>query len=98
MERAPTDLERGLTAEEVLERTARGLANGGEEIRTKTIPQILRENILTPFNLLNAALAVLVLLTGSWKNCLFMGVIFCNILIGTVQEIRAKRVIDRHIT
>ena len=95
MERAPTDLERGLTAEEVLERTARGLANGGEEIRTKTIPQILRENILTPFNLLNAALAVLVLLTGSWKNCLFMGVIFCNILIGTVQEIRAKRVIDR---
>ena len=60
MERAPTDLERGLTAEEVLERAAKGLANGGEEIRTKTIPQILRENILTPFNLLNAALAVLV--------------------------------------
>jgi len=94
VERAPTDIEHGLTAEEVLERTAKGLVNGAEEVRTKTIPRILRDNIVTPFNILNLFLAVLVLLTGSWKNCLFMGVILSNILIGTVQEIRAKRVID----
>lgn len=95
MERQPTDLKQGLTPEQVLERTAKGLSNGKEEITTKTVPQILRDNIVTPFNLLNLILAVLVLLTGSWKNCLFMGVIVCNILIGTVQEIRAKRIIDR---
>lgn len=95
VERTPTDIELGLTPEEVLERTARGQVNGSEGRTTKSVPQILRDNIITPFNLLNLALAVLVLLTGSWKNCLFMGVILCNILIGTFQELRAKRVIDR---
>ena len=65
MERQPTDLKQGLTPEQVLERTAKGLSNGKEEITTKTVPQILRDNIVTPLNLPNLLLAVLVLLPGS---------------------------------
>lgn len=87
--------QNGLTSAQVAERIAGGQVNGTEEIRTKSIGKILLQNLITPFNLLNAALAALVLSVGSYKNALFLGVIFLNTLIGTVQEIRAKRLIDK---
>jgi ATPase, P-type (transporting), HAD superfamily, subfamily IC len=89
------DSRNGLTKEQVETRKKRGLINGAEEIKTKTIGRIIKENLFTPFNILNGILAGLILLVGSLKNLLFMGVIFANILIGTIQEIRAKRAIDK---
>lgn len=85
----------GLSSQEVEERRQKGLVNGKEEIHTKTIGRIIRDNLATPFNILNAVLAGLILLVGSYKNLLFMGVIFSNMLIGTFQEIRAKKIIDK---
>lgn len=89
------DTLNGLTKEQAEERKKQGLINGTKEIKTKTIGHIIKENLLTPFNILNAILAGLILLVGSFRNLLFMGVIFANILIGIVQEIRAKRAIDK---
>jgi len=85
----------GLSAEQVESRRRQGLINGTDEIKTKTIGQIIRSNLITPFNILNAILAGLILMVGSYKNLLFMGVIFSNILIGTFQEVRAKKTIDK---
>ncbi|MDF2632351.1 MAG: ATPase [Caproiciproducens sp.] len=85
----------GLSAEQVESRRQQGLINGTDEIKTKTVGQIIRGNLITPFNILNAILAGLILMVGSYKNLLFMGVIFSNILIGTFQEIRAKKTIDK---
>lgn len=85
----------GLSAREVEERRQKGLVNGAEGIHTKSIGEIIRDNLATPFNILNGVLAGLVLLVGSYKNLLFMGVIFSNILIGIIQEVRAKKTIDR---
>jgi cation-transporting ATPase E len=85
----------GLTAQQVESRRQQGLVNGTDEIATKTIGQIIRNNLITPFNILNAVLAGLILMVGSYKNLLFMGVIFSNILIGTFQEIRSKKTIDK---
>jgi ATPase, P-type (transporting), HAD superfamily, subfamily IC len=85
----------GLSEEEVEARRRQGLVNGTEEIKTKTVGQIIHGNLITPFNILNAILAGLILMVGSYKNLLFMGVIFSNILIGTIQEIKAKKTIDR---
>ena len=62
---------------------------------TKTIPQILQENICTVFNLLNLMIAVALAAVGAWKNILFIFVILINTVIGIVQEIRAKRQIER---
>ncbi|MEG2137339.1 MAG: cation-translocating P-type ATPase, partial [Oscillospiraceae bacterium] len=95
MEREKTSLNTGLTPEEVIARVAAGQANGGGEDLSKSYKQIFKENLLTAFNFLNLVLAIAVLSVGSYKNALFMGVILCNIVIGTVQEIRAKRTIDR---
>ena len=89
------DCETGLTAEQAAARAAQGLANGEPETRTKSVRQILRENLLTPFNLLNLILGALIFFTGSYKNMLFLGVAVFNTLIGTFQEIQAKRTIDK---
>lgn len=86
---------KGLTQEEVESRRQRGLINGTDEIKTKSVKQIILNNLVTPFNILNVALAALIVMVGSYKNLLFMGVIICNTLIGTIQEIRAKKTIDR---
>ena len=93
--RLPPGDPSGLTADEAAARRARGLANGNDETGTRTVGQIVRGNLVTPFNILNAILALLVVLVGSYKNLLFMGVVVCNTLIGTIQEIRAKKMIDR---
>lgn len=91
----PYDVAEGLSSSQVEERIRKGLINGEQEIKTKSFKEIFLANILTPFNLLNVCLAVLILLVRSPKNALFMGVIFSNALIGTVQEIRAKKLIDK---
>lgn len=85
----------GLTDAEVRQRIEQGLVNHNSDIKSKSIKRIVLENLITPFNILNFALAVLILIVGSYKNLLFMGVIICNIFIGTVQEIRAKKTIDK---
>ncbi len=85
----------GLSWQQVEERVASGLVNHDTTVQTKSIKQIILSNIFTLFNLINIILGIIVLLVGSYKNLLFLGVIFCNILIGIVQEIRSKRAIDK---
>lgn len=94
-ERFSPDYTVGLSEEQVTLRQQQGLLNRESDIKTKSIKQIILQNIITPFNILNAILASLILLVGSYKNLMFMGVIVSNLLIGTFQEIRAKRTIDR---
>ena len=63
---------RGLTAAEVAERVARGDVNADVDVKTRSVRQIVRENVCTLFNAINVILAVFVLFTGSYKNMLFM--------------------------
>ena len=86
---------RGLTDAEVAERVADGRTNANTDVKTKSVRQILAEHALTLFNGVNVALAVLVLLTGQYRNMLFMCVVGANLLIGVTQEIRAKRMVDK---
>ena len=92
---SPPNLETGLTAAQVQTRIAQGLVNADDGIKTKTEKQIILENTFTFFNILNFVLALFVLLVGSFKNLLFLGVIFSNTIIGSFQGIRAKRTIDK---
>lgn len=85
----------GLTNEQVQERIAEGRVNVNENPNTRTYKQIILENTLTFFNFLNIALLVLVLFVRSYKNSMFMGIILINTVIGIIQEIRAKKTIDK---
>ena len=89
------DPESGLSDAQVQQRVQAGKVNRDASVPTKSIGRIIRDNACTLFNLINAVLAMAVLLVGSYKNLLFLGVVFCNLIIGTVQEIRAKRTVDK---
>lgn len=85
----------GLTKEQIEERIQAGQVNVSDSPNTRTYKQIIRENTLTFFNFLNVVLLVLILIVGSYKNSLFMGIIVINTVIGIVQEVRAKKTIDK---
>lgn len=98
-----TNIQHGLTSQEVTERIQKNLVNFNNQPRTKSIKEIIYSNLFTYFNFLNIFLGAAVILAGlfsgrllySLKNCLFMGVIFCNTVISTVQEIVSKKIIDK---
>ena len=85
----------GLTTEEAAKLREAGRGNQQPKSKDGGVGEILRRNVLTLFNLLNVILALLLLGTGSYRNMLFMGVVVSNALIGTIQELRAKRTHDR---
>ena len=93
--RYTADAKLGLTAEQVHLREQQNLFNYDTTVPTKSIGTIVRENICTLFNLINAILALAIISVGSYKNMLFMGVVLSNLCIGIFQEIRAKRTIDK---
>ena len=84
----------GLSSAEVADRVARGLVNAIPAAPTRTVGQIVRANVFAPINLVVGVLAALVIAAGSPKDALFGGVIVANSVIGVVQELRAKRVLD----
>lgn len=85
----------GLTNEQVNQRIEEGQVNANENPNTRTYKEIIRENTLTFFNFLNLVLLVIVLLVGSYKNSMFVMIIIINTVIGILQEIRAKKTIDK---
>ncbi|MEU2348482.1 HAD-IC family P-type ATPase [Modestobacter sp. NPDC049651] len=85
----------GLTAAEVADRVAGGRTNATTTRTSRTVGEIVRANVLTVFNGLLVALFVVVMATGRWQNGLFGGVVLANSAIGIVQELRAKRTLDR---
>ena len=92
---ATTDIERGLSTAEVEERIAAGKINRNMELKTKSVKELIIENLCTLFNLINVVLAFLVLLTGSFKNLTFLFVVFLNTAIGVIQSMRSKRMVDK---
>lgn len=90
-----TDISKGLTAQEVQMREKAGLSNEMVKSQSKTIGQIIAGNVFTYFNLIFAVFAALLILVRSYINMTFLPIIVCNTLIGIIQEIRSKRVLDR---
>ena len=87
-----------LSSEDVKERVAAGKVNGKPELQTKSIWRILRDNVLTLFNGLNVLLAILILwMNGGqkWSDILFMGIVIFNTTVGLVQEIKAKKTLEK---
>lgn len=93
--RTKTDKDEGLTEEEVGKRTKEGLYNKAVGNQSKTVGQIIYSNVFTYFNLVFAIFAGLLIFVRSYINMTFLPIILCNTLMGIVQEIRAKIVLDR---
>ena len=89
------DIKIGLSSKEVKQRFEQNLVNYDTSVKTKSIAQIIKGNLFTLFNLLNFILGLAIILVNSYKNLLFLGVVISNIIISTIQEIQAKRTIDK---
>ena len=85
----------GLSEADVRRRVSDGQTNQVDETTSRTVGEIVRANVLTRFNAILAVLAVAVLATGRLGDALFAVVLVLNALIGIVQELRAKRTLDR---
>lgn len=88
------DYREGLDSNQVKERTEQGQVNIAVDSNSKTVKDIVKENVFTYFNLIFAILAVLLIMVGSFRDLTFLPVIIANTLIGIIQEVRAKKVID----
>lgn len=92
--RIPDNIK-GLSDQEVQQRYAEGKVNKETEDLSRTTKQIILDNSLTLFNFINLFLAVSVFLVGYPKNALFFWIIIVNTAIGVIQEIHAKKTIDK---
>ncbi|QFY14980.1 HAD-IC family P-type ATPase [Nonomuraea phyllanthi] len=81
----------GLTSAEA----AKAQPNHVPRRSSRSLSAIVRANVLTLFNLVIGVLWALVLIFGEWQDSLFGLVIVANVLIGIVQELRAKRTLDK---
>ncbi|MDR0857820.1 MAG: HAD-IC family P-type ATPase, partial [Oscillospiraceae bacterium] len=85
----------GLTTEQAGGLFAAGLSNAPVEAPSKTVGQIIAANVCTYFNLVFAILSIVILLVGAWRELLFLPVVILNSAIGIVQELRAKKTLDK---
>ena len=89
------EYKKGLTSQQVQEHRLHGWTNKAVEPPSKTTKEIVHENVFTYFNLIFVVLAVLLCLVGSFRDLTFLPVIIANTLIGIIQEIKAKQVLDK---
>ncbi len=85
----------GLREAEVQQRIAEGKINKTDDQTTRSVKQIVQSNVLTFFNLINVILFALVITTGSFKNMFFIFIIAINTVIGIIQELRSKKILDK---
>jgi len=94
-ERYIPDINKGLSINEVNERINNGYVNYMENKNTKTYGSIFFGNIFTFFNMLCFAIAAALIAVGSFDNLFFLLILLCNLTIGIIQEIKAKRTIEK---
>ncbi|MCO6542434.1 MAG: HAD-IC family P-type ATPase [Lactobacillus sp.] len=89
-----TDVNTGLTDLQVQEQIKYGNTNQVANHST-SVTMILSKNLFTLFNFINLILAIIIFSTGSYENLFFLGPVVANFLIGSYQEIKAKKQLDR---
>lgn len=85
----------GLTDEEVRQRVEEGLTNRADISTDKTTKEIVISNVFTYFNLIFLVITILLIIVGSFRNLTFLPIIIGNTVIGIVQEIRAKKTLEK---
>lgn len=95
VKRVKADPSVGLSVEQVVERINKNQINKSTTSNNKTYLSIILSNLFTFFNILCIAVAILLVIAGSFKNLFFLVIMLANTTIGIVQEIRAKKTIEK---
>lgn len=85
----------GLNETQVSKRKSEGLLNTTRRHPTKTYWQIVCDNVFNFFNIILFLVFILMLVAGlSWSHYFFMLILFANMAIGLIQDIRARHLVD----
>ena len=84
----------GLTTAEVQAQEKAGRSNRLPDSSSRSVSSIIIGNVCTYFNFIFFGLALLVILVGAYRNLTFLPVVIANMVIGIVQQLRAKKVLD----
>ena len=90
----PTPLS-GLSTAEVAQRVAEGRINAFDQASSRSAWSIIRANVFTLFNAIVVGCFLVLFALGRWQDALFGFSAVANSIIGSVQEFRAKRSLDR---
>lgn len=89
------NLNEGLTSAQVEQKKKEGKVNKIYTKTSKSYAQIFVGNFFTWFNIICFLIAGTLIAIGSFKNVLFIAIFMANLLIGIIQEVRAKRMVDK---
>ena len=93
--RYDTNKDTGLTKDIVEKRILENLVNNTKVKNSKSIPKIIFTNLFTFFNILIFIIAGILISVNAYTDLVFLGIVTCNIVIGSIQEIRAKKMISQ---
>ena len=93
--RYAADPYEGLTKTQVQERRSQGLDNRSVEPPSKSVSDIIKGNVFTYFNFIFLLIAILLFSVSAYREMLFLPIIILNSLIGIVQELQAKKTLDK---
>ena len=85
---------KGLSEAEAERLIKEGKSNALPNQSSKSVSAIIIGNVCTYFNAIFLGLAILVIVAGSYKNLMFLPVVIANMLIGIIQQLRSKKVLD----
>lgn len=89
--------KKGLSTWQVQQRINDGLVNTPPDKVSKSNWDIVKDNVFTLFNFLNAMIGVALFLVGAYSNMVYLVIILINVLIGITQEIHAKNLVEKLI-
>ncbi len=95
VKRFSPSVKEGLSSKQVEQRVAEGQTNFVDTKNTKTYKSIILGNIFTFFNILCMVVAGALIGVGAWGDCFFMVIVLANTGIGIIQEIKAKKTIEK---
>ena len=95
VQRFKADPTKGLTKEEVQARIDAGLTNSSKSNKSKSVGRIIYDNVVTYFNMILLAIAIVLIVFGQYTQLTFLVIAIINTIIGIVQELKAKKTIDK---
>ena len=94
-ERIFPDPKTGLTAAQAAQLLEQGMGNEAVASNAKSTGQIIRENTLTFFNLVFVVLAALLVVSGNFRDMMFLGIAVVNSVIGIIQQLRSRATLEK---
>lgn len=94
-QRIESTIQQGLTSSQVLQRKKMGFDNPEKNKKSRSIFGIILSEMLTYFNLIFFVIAIILIITGAYTQLTFLVVVIANLVIGIVQKIKSKIIVDK---